>query len=169
MQLAQVKNSTDSASQSLKDFTKSLKLGNDSPYSLRDQEATAQSALQPFLDQIAAGQSIDQAKYQDAAKAFLDVERQLFGSTQGYFDALDKIQSATNTAISAIDNAVPITPAVADPFTKATAAAVQTGNEMTQDTNALLQQVNQLLSQIAANTGAVGASAYFSANRSFAA
>jgi len=174
LQLDQVKNSTDAADHSLKDFLTGLKVGGDSPYSLRDQETTARAQLQPFLDQINAGQSIDQSKYQDAAKSFLDVERQLYGSTQKNFDALDLIQSATNKAISTIDNAVPITPAVADPFGKATAdstakvaSGVQTGNEMTQDTNALLAQIATLMQKVADDTGGTSSDAFIGATRMF--
>jgi hypothetical protein len=155
LQIEQIKENTPGASQALKDFLQSLKVGSDSPYSLRDQESSALSALQPFLDQIAAGGSIDQSKYQDAASSYLDVERQLYGSTQAYFDAMDQIQAATSKAITTIDNAVPITPGVPDPFTKATADATntvatntQTQNEMTDTTNDLLQQAVGLLTQM---------------------
>lgn len=155
LQLAQVKTQTASASQSLKDFLNSLKVGSNSPYSLRDQEATAKAQLQPFLDAIAGGQSIDQSKYQDAAKAYLDVERQIYGSTQQYFDAMDAIQAATSKAIAAIDNAVPITPGIPDPFTKATADStaktadgVQTGNEIAAQNSDLLAHAVGLLTQI---------------------
>lgn len=168
LQLAQVKNSTESASASLKDFLDSMKLGSDSPLSLRDQEAAALTKLQPFLDQIAGGQAIDQAKYQAAAKTYLDVERQLYGSTQGFFDAFDKVQASTAKAISTIDNAVPVTPGVASPFAKetadsaaATAAGVKVGNEMTEDTNGLLAQIASLMAQVASNTGAGGSSPGF--------
>lgn len=175
LQLDQVKNSTDAADKTLKDFLSGLKLGSDSPYSLRDQEATARAQLQPFLDQINGGQSIDQSKYQEAAKSFLDVERQLYGSTQGYFNSLDQIQAATNKAISTIDNAVPITAAVESPFPEATAksaaataAAVVTGNEMAQDTNALLAQIATLMQQVAANTGGGTADPFIGTGRAFA-
>lgn len=160
MQLDQVKASTASASATLKDFRDSLNFGSASPYSFRDQEASARAALQPFLDKINAGGNIDQSKYQDAAKAFLDIERQLYGSTQAYFDALDSIQAATSKAISTIDNAVPITPGVPDPFTKATADAaaktaqgVQTGNEIADTQTDLLTRMTAALEQLAANGG----------------
>lgn len=173
LQLQNVKNSTDSASQSLKDFQKSLKLGSDSPYSLRDQEATAQAALKPFLDQIAGGAAIDQSKYQEAAKTYLDIERSLYGSTDKYFSALDAIQASTSQAIAAIDNAVPITPGVASPFAEATAKSaattadrVQTGNEISTDTNALLQQNNALLQQLIDMGGGAGAG-FIGAGRAF--
>ncbi len=172
LQLAQVKNSTASASASLKEFVTSLKMGSSSPYSLRDQEQTAKAALQPFLAQISAGQSIDQGKYQSAAQAFLDIERQLYGSTQAYFDQLDAVQAATNKAISTIDNATPIGGSVESPFAKATAdsaaataAAVKTANEMAQDTNDLLAR---LVAAAETSGGSIGANDFIGTQRAFA-
>jgi hypothetical protein len=157
-QLAQVKASTDAADASLVSFKKSLILGSDSPYSLRDQETTAKAALQPYLDAINVGSTIDQQKYQDAAQAFLDVERQLYGSTSQYFDALGQIQTATSKAIDAIDNVTPIGSPVADPFATATASATQqtatntaTGNQLLSQLSDQMQQLNTTLAGIAAN------------------
>ncbi len=172
LQLAQVKNSTASASQGLKDFLAGMKIGSSSPYSLRDQEQSAKAALQPFLAQISAGQSIDQGKYQSAAQAFLDIERQLYGSTQAYFDQLDAVQAATNKAIGTIDNATPIGGSVDSPFVKATAesaaataAAVKTANEMAQDTNALLAR---LVAAAETNGGGGITSDFIGTQRAFA-
>ena len=172
LQLAQVKNSTASASATLKEFVASMKMGSSSPYSLRDQEQAAKAALQPFLAQISAGQSIDQGKYQSAAQAFLDIERQLYGSTQAYFDQLDAVQAATNKAISTIDNATPIGGSVESPFAKATAdaaaataAGVKTANEMAQDTNDLLAR---LVAAAEANGGNFGANDFIGTQRAFA-
>lgn len=156
LQLAQVKNSTASASQALKDFLTSLNVGPNSPLSLRDQEAAAKTSLQPFLDEINSGQSVDQSKYQDAAKAFLDIERQLYGSTQDYFDAFNLIQAETNKAIAAIDNAVPITAGVPDPFTKATADSTAATATNTGTTNELLSQVTDQLGNIAGILSSIG-------------
>lgn len=156
LQLEQVKANTPAASQALKDFLQSLKVGSDSPYSLRDQEGTALAALKPFLDTIASGGSIDQAKYQDAASQYLDIERQLYGSTQAYFDAMDQIQAATSKAIAAIDNAVPITPGVPDPFTKATADNTSTVAANTQTTNELLVQLTDAINNQTQRLEALG-------------
>ncbi len=143
LQLAQVKNSTATASASLKDFVASLKMGSNSPYSLRDQEQTAKAALAPYLAQIAGGKAIDQGKYQAAAQTYLDIERQLYGSTKAYFDVLDAVQAATNKAISTIDNATPIGTSVESPFAKATAASAAATATGVQTTNELLDQMSQ--------------------------
>ena len=174
LQLDQVKASTASASQGLKDFLLTLKVGSASPLSLRDQEATAKAALQPFLDTIAGGGNVDQSKYQSAAQSFLDIERQLYGSTQAFFDQFDAIQAATNRAIDAIDNAVPITPAVTDPFVKATAdstaataTGVTTSNELLAQVSDTLATATALLQGILGNTAGGGSSGFIGAGRSF--
>lgn len=156
LELAETKAKTASASQALKDFLNDLKIGSNSPFSLRDQEATARAQLAPFLNQIAAGSSIDQAKFEEAARAFLDVNRQLFGSTNAYFDALALVQDATNKAIAGIDNVKSVAPDVANPFAKSTAEAtattadrVQTGNEIMSQVSDTLRNVEALLDQIA--------------------
>lgn len=174
LQLAQVKATTASASQGLKDFLQGLKVGASSPYSLRDQEAAAKAALKPFLEQIDAGQTIDQSKYQAAAQTFLDVERQLFGSTQQYFDALDAVQAATNKAISSIDNATPIAGSTESPFAKATAdsaaktaANVQTGNEIAADHTELLMRIADSLDRLGLS-GGDGLGGFIGNSRGFA-
>lgn len=148
LQLAQTKNSTTSATQTLKDFQKSLMLGSNSPYSLRDQESTAFAALKPFLEQIGAGQAIDQSKYQEAAQSYLDVERQMYGSTSKYFEVLDTVQAATNKAIAAFDNIAPIGTPVESPFAKATAASAAQTAANTQATAEIGAQTNDLLQRL---------------------
>jgi hypothetical protein len=80
---------------------------------------------------------------------------------------MDAVQAATAAAISKIDNAVPITPGVPDPFTKAAAAGIQTGNEIASDQTALLNEAVTLLRQLAAGTG--GGSGWSSDSRLFVA
>lgn len=121
LELDDTKASTAEASANLKAFQDSLKFGSSSPLSLRDQEAAAQAALQPFLDKIDRGDRIDQGKYAELAQAYLDVERQISGSTGGFFDKFGKIQDYTGRAIATIDNAVPIRTA-SDPFAEKTSA-----------------------------------------------
>ena len=128
---------TAGASASLKEFLDGLKMGPNSPYSLRQQEEIAAAALQPFLDKIASGEAIDQDKYQATAQQYLDIERQLYGSTDRFFSAMDTIMAATGKAIDRIDSAVPIRTAV-DPFVEQTAANTGT---MTEQLGGLQEQV----------------------------
>jgi hypothetical protein len=157
LELEDVKNTTRAASANLKDFLQELNLGGASPLSLRDQEALAKAALQPFLDKIASGSSIDQEAYQDAAQKFLDIERQLYGSTAQFFAAFDEIQAATTKAIAAIDNAVPIGGTPTDPFAEKTATATQTSAQLLDQISGQLQgqsaQLDQLISAIQAAGG----------------
>jgi hypothetical protein len=137
LELADAKTETAGAAGGLKDFLDSLSFGSASPFSLRDQEAKAEAALRPFLDQIDAKQAIDQQGYQDAAKAFLDIERELGGSTNQFFDKLSMIQDYTNRAIAAIDNAKPIR-TFADPFAESTAQNTGAMADMMEQTNGLI-------------------------------
>ncbi|HEV2865382.1 MAG TPA: hypothetical protein VGX37_02625 [Allosphingosinicella sp.] len=147
---------TASASQGLKDFLEGMKIGPSSPYSLRQQEEAATAALRPFLDKINAGEGIDQEKYQATAQTFLDIERQLYGSTGKFFEAQDLVMAATSKAIAKIDSAVPIRTAV-DPFVEQTAANTGQANEILSQMNERLAQLGVQLNRLApAGTGGGG-------------
>ena len=139
LELVEAKESAGGASQALKEFLQSLNAGSGSPLSLRDQEANARAVLDPYLGQIARGESIDQEKYQSAAQTFLDIERQLYGSTAKYFEAFDMVQGATGNAIATIDNAAPIR-TTSDPFNEATAKAAQATAASTENAAQLMAQ-----------------------------
>lgn len=149
LQLEETKAATREASAELKDFLQSLGMGASSPLSLRDQESAAKTALQPFLDKIAGGERVDQAKYREAAQTYLDIERQLYGSTDRYFAAFEQIQAATAKAIETIDKAVPIRDAKPDPFAQATADNTAIANE-------LLAQISESLRAIQNGAGGGG-------------
>lgn len=122
LELGEAKDNASSASQAMRDFLKAMNMGSSSPLSLRDQAMNAKSALDPYLAQINSGQTINQDKYLEAAQTYLDIERQMYGSTAKYFEAFDAIQAATNKAIATVDNAAPIR-TTSDPFIEATATA----------------------------------------------
>jgi len=146
LELAQVKKQAIESADGLKLFLQSLNFGSSSPLSLRDQEAAARSALQPFLDKIASGQSIDQQAYQSAAQSFLDIERGLYGSTDKFFAEFDAIKGATAKAISAVDNAAVIN--AENPFVKATAEATKQTASAAQATADILAQNTQILADV---------------------
>ncbi|RYD54649.1 MAG: hypothetical protein EOP60_07175 [Sphingomonadales bacterium] len=164
LELEETKAAARSASADLKDFLKELGFGSNSPYSLRQQEEMARASLDPFLDKIKAGESIDQAKYIEAAQAFLDIERKLYGSTGAFFEQIDRIQAATGAAISKIDNAAPIR-TYADPFAETTAANTSTANELLSQLSGQMGLNNDLMSQLL--QAAAGNSDYFADNRMF--
>ena len=147
MEMSEAKESAGEASQSLKDFIKSMNMGSSSPLSLRDQEENARKVLDPYLGQIARGETIDQDKYLSAAQTFLDIERQLYGSTAKYFEAFDMIQNATGSAISKIDNAAPIR-TTSDPFNETTAQASQATAANTSNMSAKQDITNDLLQKV---------------------
>lgn len=152
LELAEAKQSAGGAADSLKEFLQSLKAGSNSPLALRDQEANARAALDPYLQQISRGEAIDQDKFLSASQTYLDIERQLYGSTSKYFDAMGMIQAATNQAIARIDNATPIR-TVADPFIQETASAAKSTAASTANLQTLMGQAVALLDQIAAQGG----------------
>ncbi len=152
LELADAKASAGGAADSLKDFLQSLKAGSGSYLSLTDQETNARAALQPYLDQIGRGESIDQQKYLEASQTFLDIERELYGSTSKFFDALSEIQAATGKAISTIDNAAPIR-TTSDPFIQETAQAAKATAASASNLQTLMAQAVGLLDQIASQGG----------------
>lgn len=165
LQLEQVKSSTAVAATGLKDFLKSLQIGSASPLSARDREAAALADLSTYLTKIDAGEAIDQGKYQDAAKTYLDIERELYGSTSKFFEAFDAVQASTAKAIATIDNASPIggNASVASPFAKetavsaaATATGVQTGNEIAADQTDLLARIAIAVEALGGDLGGSG-------------
>lgn len=165
LELSDAKTVSNGARASLKEFLDSLNFGSSSPLDLRTQEASAKAALQPFLDQIQAGTLTDQAGYQQAAGAFLDIERQINGSTRAFFDEFEKIQAATAQAIASIDAAAPIRSPTTDLFAEATANATQATANISQQQLDQLAQIRALL----ANSGLPGtASAFIGAPRNFA-
>jgi murein DD-endopeptidase MepM/ murein hydrolase activator NlpD len=149
LELEEVKSSTREASAGLKDFLADLNFGSASPYSLRDQERMAREALQPFLDRIGSGERIDQEKYQAAARSFLDIERELYGSTGDFFKSMDMIQAATGKAIADIDNAKPIR-TFADPFIEKTAASTAATANIADDMNQRLANLEGLMGELLA-------------------
>lgn len=138
LELEDAKKSAGGAADSLKEFLASMKAGSSSPLSLYDQERNARAALDPFLAQIGRGEAIDQDKYLSASQTYLDVERQLYGSTDRFFKAFNEIQAATSAAISQIDNAAPIRTAV-DSYVQSTAASTANMETLMRQNNALLK------------------------------
>ncbi|MEA3537770.1 MAG: phage tail length tape measure family protein [Pseudomonadota bacterium] len=131
----------------LRDFLEGLKLGGNSPLSLRDQSATAEAAFAKYEADIAAGKAVDQAGFAEASQAALDVKRQTDGSTQGYFDLYNRVVSAGNAAQGRIDS----TGAGrndTNPFAKPTAEAAATTANNTATLPAILNQLQQIAGQL---------------------
>lgn len=131
----------------LRDFLEGLKVGGNSPLSLRDQSATAEAAFAKYEADIAAGKAVDQAGFAEASQAALDIKRQTDGSTQGYFDLYNRVVSAGNAAQGRIDS-TGASRNDANPFAKPTAeAAAETANN-TATLPAILNQLQQIAGQL---------------------
>lgn len=163
------------ASSTLRDFLKTLRIGADSPLSLRTQAVEAEAAMAPFIKQIrdaetarakydalsaskaaggavtdaelkaakdavsAAAAAIDQSGFRDSAAMFLDITRQLGGSTKSFFDQFERVQGLTNSAIALVENAVPLRGDAKDPFIEATAKNTADMVDLLSDQNALFR------------------------------
>lgn len=155
------------ASQGLRDFLSSLKAGANSPFSLRDQRISAEAALDPFRAQIAAGQVIDQAKFAEAAGLRLSIERQIYGSTDAYFEEYRALAALTERAISQIDARTTPPGAGVDPFAEITASSAQKTVEILDQQTSLLIDIRTALA--GGNLPAAQWSQYITAMRGFAA
>jgi hypothetical protein len=171
-ELSDVKKQTDIASTTLKDFLDSLGFGSSSPLSLRDQEMNAYKELKPFLDDITAGKAIDQDAYTKTAQTYLDIERQLGGSTSQFFDKFNMIRDYTNQAISNSGaTAANVQPIVTeDPFSKATADATRRGAEAAEATAQMIPGLPDAIASALSRyftQGQVAASGFITADRGF--
>lgn len=187
------------ASTTLRDYLKTLRIGADSPLSLRTQAVEAEAAMAPFIQQIraadeakarydqlaaskaaggtvsdvdlkaakeaatAAASAVDQNGFRDSAALFLDVSRQLGGSTKSFFDQFDRIQGLTNSAIALVENAVPLRGDPKDPFAELTAKAAQSTANILDSHTTLLQQIAASL----AGQGGGGGGAFVGGARNF--
>ncbi|API58277.1 hypothetical protein BSL82_02290 [Tardibacter chloracetimidivorans] len=143
-----------SNAQTLKDFQESLKIGSNSPLSLRDQEAAARAAFDPFAKAIRAGKSIDQDAFSEAAQQYLDVSRGLHGSTDAFFKDYERVQSLLGLAISTAENN-PKT--FENPFAEATANAAQATATNTAQMVGALQQNTAMLADFLRRFGGLSA------------
>jgi hypothetical protein len=82
----------------LRGFLTDLTIGN-SALSLRDRKSAALAAFDPLAARVEAGDASAYDDFVDAARALLDIERQLSGSQSGYFQLLDRVTGLTQGAL----------------------------------------------------------------------
>lgn len=104
----------------LKDFLDSLTYKSDNGLSLRTREAAAKAAFDPLAATVQSGGKVDQDAFASAAQAYLDIERDLYGSSEAYFDKLAAITQLTSKAIA---NAGALVSTTASQVTGASTAA----------------------------------------------
>ena len=94
-----IEEATERTSDALKRLLDDLKIG-DSGLSLRTRQQNAEAAYNPLAERVAAGDTTAYDDYAEAARALLDIERQMYGSTQEYFDRLAEVTSLTETRVA---------------------------------------------------------------------
>ncbi len=94
---------------SLKSLLDSLRFG-DNGLSLRDRQGNATRRFDTLAARVAAGDSSAFDDFAEISQQLLDIERQLFGSTQAYFDRLNQITALTERAIQDQTNVTSISP-----------------------------------------------------------
>lgn len=124
---------------SLQDLYNSLTVG-DSGLSLRTREANALAVYNPLAKRVAAGDTTAYDDYAKAAQDLLDIERQLYGSQQEYFDRLGQITDLTKTRVSAETNVTSIAKDSPSPFD----AAGQVSASINNQTDALSTRLDAL-------------------------
>jgi uncharacterized FlaG/YvyC family protein len=95
-----VENAAKELTGTLQSLLDDLRFKQDSGLSLRTREGNAAAAFNPLADQVRNGQKVDQDAFAAAARSYIDITRQLFGSTTPYFDRLSEITSLTGKAIT---------------------------------------------------------------------
>jgi tape measure domain-containing protein len=94
-----VKAAAEQMTGTLKDLLKDLTYRGDTGLSLRTRESRAQAAFSPLAGIIQGGGRVDQDEFADAAQAYLDISREIYGSTAVYFQRLQDVTALTAKAI----------------------------------------------------------------------
>lgn len=110
-----IEDATDRVVGSLRQLLNDLTIG-DSGLSLRSRRANALGQFNDLAARVAAGDTSAFDDFADISQQLLDIERQLFGSTQSYFDRLAQITALTEQAIADQTNVTSIGAANASPF-----------------------------------------------------
>lgn len=93
-----IKEAMEGSLSSLRDFLTELTVGNEA-LSLRDRRSAAVAAFDPLAARVAAGDTTAYDGFVEAARALLDIERELFGSQSGYFERLNQVTGLTQRAL----------------------------------------------------------------------
>lgn len=94
-----LKESGERSVSALKDLLNELTVNN-SALSLRERLQLAQAQYDPLAARVAAGETVDYDAFAEAARNMLEIQRQLFGSQEGYFTSLEEVIRLTNLAIT---------------------------------------------------------------------
>ncbi|MEM8918917.1 MAG: phage tail length tape measure family protein [Pseudomonadota bacterium] len=93
-----IKQASEDFTSSLQSFLDDLKIG-DNGLSVRDRLGAALDRFNPLAADVRAGNTVDSAQFEEAARAVLELERQVFGSQGNYFSRLDEITALTERTL----------------------------------------------------------------------
>lgn len=143
-----IQEATDRVAGSLKGLLDSLQLG-DSGLSLRTRQGNAQSRFDALAARVAAGDASAFDDFADISQQLLDIERQLFGSTQAYFDRLQQVTALTEKAIAGQTNVASISPSA--PAIANEAASIN--RALSSQTDALASRLDAIIANQVAAVG----------------
>jgi len=98
-----VKEASERITGSLRDLFRDLTIG-DSGLSLRTRLGNAQGEYDPLAARVAAGDITAYDDYAEAARTLLDLQREVYGSSEEYFRLLDEVTQLTKTRIDEESN-----------------------------------------------------------------
>lgn len=147
----------------LQDLLDSLTYKGDTGLSLRTREAAARATFDPLAATVRAGGKVDQDAFSAAAQAYLDIERQLYGSSSTYFDKLAEITALTSKAIANAGGTVTQTAAEVAAAAQAAVPATTTAGTLAAATGTSVTTTASGLTVTAANDNASLAAAIVTA------
>ncbi|WP_417615295.1 phage tail length tape measure family protein [Parasphingorhabdus sp.] len=98
-----IKEASERITGSLRDLFRDLTIG-DSGLSLRTRLGNAQAEYDPLAQRVASGDITAYDDYADAARNLLDLQREVYGSSEDYFRLLDEVTQLTKTRIDEESN-----------------------------------------------------------------
>ncbi len=110
-----VEEATERVAGSLQDLIRDLTIG-DSGLSLRSRRANALTEFNDLRARVEAGDSTAFDDFEQSARDLLDIERQIFGSQQQYFDRLNEILAISNSALAEQQAAIEQASGIGSPF-----------------------------------------------------
>lgn len=111
-----VKEASERITGSLRDLFRDLTIG-DSGLSLRTRLGNAQAEYDPLAQRVAAGDITAYDDYAEAARNLLDLQREVYGSSEDYFRLLDEVTQLTKTRIDEESNIASLAVDRDTPFT----------------------------------------------------
>lgn len=144
---------SDRVSGALRQLLDDLNIG-DNGLSLRDRRANAEASYDVLAARVQAGDVTAFDDFAQAARDLLDIERQLFGSQQEYFDRFDEVRNITQLALNEQERLAqeaesrdsPFGANGIDPSSAPIIASIDNGNQQIVDRlDALNRNVGQLI------------------------